>query len=161
MLNIGRGWLVPVTMLNIWRRRRRDHPQPSVLKKKRGKPSLPTMADFAQLLVAHAHTLPPLRATFGSHGTCTNTLVRKKRRENPDMRRTYFRTRSGQGRFWARDFRLRSITWLTSLPGPQWAGYCVTLPSTWRVSSGHVTSGCSTSLHHRKYGLSCCHILLS
>ena len=50
------------------------------------------MADFAQLLVAHAHTLPPLRAIFGSHGTCTNTLVRKKRRGNPDMRRTYFRT---------------------------------------------------------------------
>ena len=89
-------------------------PQPFVLRKKPGKPSLPgkgpTRADFAQLLVAHTHTLPPLRATFGGHGTCTATLVRKKSGENPGMRRTYFRTPSGQGRFWARDFRLASIT---------------------------------------------------
>ena len=86
MLNIGRGWLVPVTMQNIGRGRRRDHPQPSV-KKSAENPHFrakgPTRADFAQLLVAHAHTLPSLQATFGSHGTCTTTLVRKKRGGKP------------------------------------------------------------------------------
>jgi hypothetical protein len=37
-------------------------------------------------------------------------LVSKKRGGNPGMRRSYFRTHSGQGRFWARDFRLGSVT---------------------------------------------------
>ena len=47
MLNIGRGWLVPVTMLNIGRGRRRERPKDT---------SKGVTTGVAQLLVAHAHT---------------------------------------------------------------------------------------------------------
>ena len=72
-------------MLNTGRGRRREHPnQHFVLRKARENnvyicSQLPVKRE--QLLVAHAHTLPPLRVMFGSHGTCTTTRVRKKTRE--------------------------------------------------------------------------------
>jgi hypothetical protein len=49
---------------------------------------------IAHLPVVHARTQGnPFGVTSGSHGTCTTlctTIVRKKRGENPDMRRTCF-----------------------------------------------------------------------
>ena len=56
-----------------------------------------TRTDISQLPVAHAHTqgnpegvTRPL-VTSGSHVACTTIVRRKKRGENPGMRRTYLR----------------------------------------------------------------------
>ena len=46
MLNTGRGWLVPVIMLNIGRGRRREHPKDT---------SEGVTTGVAQFPVAHAH----------------------------------------------------------------------------------------------------------
>ena len=66
----------------------------------------PTMADIAQLLVAHAQTILPDMVTSGDVTDVTSCYVTD-------------------------------------------------------VTFGHVTSGSTTAQHHRKYDLSCAHILLT
>jgi hypothetical protein len=93
MLYIGRGWLVPVTKLNIGRRRRRDHPNLLYFwQKARETLTSVQKAPLGQILRNFWLRVSTPFHPFGSHGTCTTTLVRKKRGENPGMRRTYFQT---------------------------------------------------------------------
>ena len=78
MLNIGRGWLVSVTMLNIRRERRREHPMDT---------SEGVTTGVAQLPKRNPKRSNDLR----SHPVAM-LLLRKKRGKKPVMRRTYFRS---------------------------------------------------------------------
>ena len=109
-----------------------------------------------------------------SHPVAMLLLLRKKTREKPDMRRTYFWTgtlpdsvssghvtlsllvkKAPLVRIW-RNFRLRMRrTYFRTGHATD-----VTSGHVTDVISGHVTSGSTTSQHHLKYDLSCTHILL-
>ena len=140
MLNIGRRWLVPVTMLNIGRGRPRGNPN------FQGKPNGwwryfrskgPTRADIAQLPVAHAHTQGNLLwghfryLSVMRNDTFCTTIVRKN-----------------SGNCCARSLPVRMAS------GDGVSG---------DITSGHVTdvtSGSTTSHHLRKCGFVRAHILL-
>jgi hypothetical protein len=112
MLNIGRGWLVSVTMLNIRRERRREHPMdtsegvtwPSVttsvaqLPKRNPKGSNDLRSHPVAMLLllrkkrggkaGHAQNILPVRATSGQKAQLGRIVCNFRLR----MRRTYFRT---------------------------------------------------------------------
>ena len=136
MLNIGRGWLVPVTMLNIRRGRRREHPMDI---------SKGVTTGVAQLPVAHGTPNgTPKGVKWPS--VAMLLLLRKKRGKKPGMRRTYSRSgllpdrsssghvtlssssqKAPLGRIW-HNFRTWHVTDVTSCHVTD-------------VTSGHVTSG--------------------
>ena len=100
MLNIRRGWLVPVTMLNIGRGRRREHPKDTY----EGVTWPSVTTDVAQLPVAYTQReLRRGQVTFGSHGTTTK---RKTQGEKAGHAQNLLpvRVTSGQVLFRSRDF---------------------------------------------------------
>ena len=100
-----------------------------------------------------------------SHPVAMLLLIRKKRGENPGMRRTYFRSgplldraTSGQGLFRSRDFRskgpIRADMAQNLLPDRVTSCHVTDVTSghvtSGHVTSGHMTSGSTISLHHLK-----------
>ena len=164
MLNIGRGWLVPVTMLNIRRGRRREHPMD--ISTGVTWPSVTT--GVAQLPVAHAHTQGNPeggQVIFGSHVTTTKKKAREKAGHTQNL--LPVRATSGQGLFRSRDFvtscqkaplgriwhNFRRGTWLMSLP----VTWLTSLPV---MSLPVMRNGPVHHTIHLKCGLSSTHILL-
>ena len=121
---MGRGWLVPITMLNIGRPIKHTK---SISDHACAHPSTPfghygwryflskgpTRVDIAQLPVAHAHTqrnpegVTWPSVTSGSPGTCTTTMVREKTREKAGHAHSIPPVSSGHALFRSRDFRWR------------------------------------------------------
>jgi hypothetical protein len=121
--------------------------------------------------------------TFGSHVTTTKrkargkaghaekhsqgTIAKKKAREKAGHAQNLLpvRTTSGHVLFRSRDF----VTFGQKAPqGRIWRHFLLRMRRTYfrtghvtDVTSGHVTSGSTTAQHHRKYDLSCTHILLT
>jgi hypothetical protein len=169
MLNIRRGCLVPVALLNIRRGRHREHPKDTA-KGSRGLRSLRVLHTF-QLRMRTPKGTPKGSSDLGSHPVAMVLLLRKKRGKKRGMRRTYFRsgplldmTTPGQFLFRSRDFvtsgqkaSLRRIVRNFRLHMRR--TYFRTGHVT-NVTSGHMTSGCSSSLL-RKYDFVRAHILLS
>ena len=89
MLNIGRGWLVPVTRLNIRRGRQREHPR-TLPKGSRDLRSLRVLHNF-RLRMRTSKRNRKGSKDLRSHPVAMLLLLRKKRGKKPDMRRTYFR----------------------------------------------------------------------
>ena len=127
---MGRGWLVPITMLNIGRPIKHTK---SISDHACAHPSTPfghygwryflskgpTRVDIAQLPVAHAHTqgnpegVTWHSVTSGSHGICTTVIVRK----NAGKIRSYVEHTSGH--FRSGPFRSRGFWYLHRIAPPQ------------------------------------------
>ena len=158
MLNIRRGWLVPVTMLNIGYRRRRE--QPKDTSEGVTWPSVTT--DVAQLPVAYTQGNTERGSSdLRSHPVL---LLRKRRGKKPGMRRTYFRS-GPLPVTWLCHFRSKGPTRadMAQLPvadAQNILPYTVISGHVTDVTSGHITSGSTPSQHLLKCDFVRPHILL-
>ena len=182
MLNIGRGCLVPVTMLNIRREclvpvallnirrgRHREHPK-DTSKGSRNIRSLRMLHNF-QLRMRTPKGSPTGSSDLGSHPVAMILLLRKKRGKKREMRRTYFRSGPLLDMATSEQFLFRSRDFVTSDQKATLRrivrNFRLHMRRTYfrtghvtDVTSGHMTTGCSSSLL-RKYDFVRAHILLS
>ena len=159
----------------IGRGRRREHPQEHFRRGSRNLRSLRVLHNFRLRTLKGT---PKGSSDLGSHSVAMLLLLRKKMREKAGHPQNLLPVMaiSGQGLFRSRDF----VT--SGQKAPLWRIWCtfrlcmrrtyfrtghvtyVTSGHVTDVTSGHmtdVTSGSTTAQHHRKYDLSCPHILLT
>jgi hypothetical protein len=137
----------------IGRWRSREHP---MYTSKGGSRDLRSLRVLRNFRLRTLKGTPKGSSDLWSHPVAMLLLLRKKRGKKRGMRRTYFRP-VPLPVTWLWHFRSKCPTRADMVQLPVAHAHNI-LPD--RVTSGHVTSGCSTASLHRKCGLSCAHILL-